>query len=63
MWWIWVLGVVVVIGVIVVVMNRRGSTGASRDDDQPGHRDDRAPDPGIRGSSGGGGFGVDGGGV
>ena len=33
MWWI--IGFIVIVGVIVVVMNRRGSTGASRADDLP----------------------------
>ena len=33
--WAWIIGFVVIVGVIVVVMNRRGSTGASRADDLP----------------------------
>ena len=33
--WAWIIGFIVIVGVIVVVMNRRGSTGASRADDLP----------------------------
>ena len=33
--WTLIIGFVVIVGVIVVVMNRRGSTGASRADDLP----------------------------
>ena len=62
MWWAWVIGFVVLVGVIVVVMNRRGSTGAGRDyDEHSGVRgNDRAVDPGYGPTTGG--FGGDGGG-
>jgi hypothetical protein len=33
--WSWIIGFVVIVGIIVVVMNRRGSTGASKADDLP----------------------------
>lgn len=33
--WSWIIGFVVIVGVIVFVMNRRGSTGASKADDLP----------------------------
>lgn len=36
--WPWIIGVVLVLAVIVMVMNRRGSTGASRADDLPSNR-------------------------
>ena len=57
MWFI--IGFIVIVGVIVVVMNRRGSTGESRADDLPsGQR----PDTSGGGYLGGGGFGGDAGG-
>ena len=31
--WPYIVGFIVIVGIIVVVMNRRGSTGASRSDD------------------------------
>ena len=31
--WTFIIGLVVIVGIIVVVMNRRGSTGASKADD------------------------------
>ena len=39
--WSWIIGFIVIVGIIVFVMNRRGSTGASRADDLPstGHAD------------------------
>lgn len=60
--WPYIIGFVVIVGVIVVVMNRRGSTGAGRDYDEQSrvHGNDRAIDPGYGGQSGG--FGGDGGG-
>jgi hypothetical protein len=62
MWWMWIVGFVVLIGVLVVVMDRRGSTGAGKDyDELPRvHGNDRAVDPGYGPT--GGGFGSDGGG-
>ncbi len=33
--WPYIIGFIVIVGVIVVVMNRRGSTGVSRADDLP----------------------------
>ena len=60
MWWL-VLGLVAAMVLIAVVINRRGSTGASRADDLPSGRDGRAPDPGF-GSVGGIGGGGDAGG-
>ena len=62
MWWM-IIGFIVIVGIIVVVMNRRGSTGAGRDyDEQSGVRgNDRAVDP-FGGAGGGGGYGGDGGG-
>jgi hypothetical protein len=32
--WPYIIGFIVIVGIIVVVMNRRGSTGASRADDR-----------------------------
>ena len=59
MWFI--IGFVVLVGIIVVVVNRRGSTGASRADDLPSsHQRDSYKNDGYIG--GGGGGGVDGGG-
>lgn len=37
--WAWIIGVVVLVVVIAVVMNRRGSTGVSRADDRRGTDD------------------------
>jgi len=61
--WPYIIGFVVIVGIIVVVMNRRGSTGSGRDyDEQTGVRgNDRAVDPygthpGGGGDAGGGGF-------
>ena len=31
--WSWIIGFVVIVGIIVIVVNRRGSTGASKGDD------------------------------
>ena len=54
MWFI--IGFIVIVGVIVVVMNRRGSTGASQADDLPSsQRPDRIG--GGYGGEGGGGAG------
>ena len=58
MWFI--IGFIVIVGMIVVVMNRRGSTGASRADDLPSTPADRTPAAG--GYIGGGGGGDAGGG-
>lgn len=38
--WPYILGFVVIVGIIVVVMNRRGSSGASRADDLSPHYDE-----------------------
>ena len=63
MWWL-ILGLIGVCAVLVVVLSRRGSTGASRADDLPSGRDRQTPDPGIgHPGFGGGGFGGDGGGA
>ena len=59
--WPWIIGFVLVVGIIVVVMNRRGSTGPGRDHDQPTSGDHRATDSGY-GAPGGGVPGGDGGG-
>lgn len=42
--WPFIIGFILVVGIIVVVMNRRGSTGAGKDwDEHPRtHGDDRA---------------------
>ena len=57
--WPYIIGFIVIVGVIVVVMNRRGSTGASRADDRPstGHTDTSGGgfSPGTGGGDGGGG--------
>lgn len=60
--WPYIIGFVVIMGVIVVVTNRRGSTGASRADDLPsGHqRDSSRGDGYISGSGGGDGGGMGG---
>ena len=60
--WPYIIGFIVIVGIIVVVMNRRGSTGSGRDYDEPSQYrgNDRAPDPGYGPT--GGGFGGDGGG-
>jgi hypothetical protein len=58
----WILGFLAVFALIAVIVNRRGSTGASRADDLPPGRDPRTPDSGYGGpGTGGGGFGGDGG--
>jgi hypothetical protein len=59
MWMI--IGFIVIVGIIVVVVNRRGSTGASRADDLPSTgRGDASGggyiNPGGGGDAGGGGF-------
>jgi hypothetical protein len=59
MWMI--IGFIVIVGSIVVVVNRRGSTGASRADDLPstGRMDKTGGgyiNPGGGGDAGGGGF-------
>jgi hypothetical protein len=59
--WPYIIGFVVIVGLIVVVMNRRGSTGASRADDLPstGRADTSGGGyihPGGGGDAGGGGF-------
>ena len=58
--WPYIIGFIVIVGVIVVVMNRRGSTGASRADDLPstGRADTSGGGfgPGTGGDGGGGGF-------
>ena len=52
--WPYIIGFIVIVGVIVVVTNRRGSTGASRADDLPStHR----PNTSGGGGFGGGGYG------
>ena len=58
--WTYIIGFVVIVGIIVVVMNRRGSTGASRADDLPSRytADDQKHTGGF---SGGGSVGGDGG--
>ena len=61
--WAWIIGFVVIVGVIVVVMNRRGSIGASRPDDlSPTYHADEHKHTGGMGGGGSGGFGGDGGG-
>ena len=57
--WTFIIGFVVIVGIIVVVMNRRGSTGASRADDMPSRY--TADEQKHTGGYGGGGFGGDGG--
>jgi hypothetical protein len=53
--WPWIIGVVLLLAVTVVVMNRRGSTGASKADDlPPSHGPDGSK--GTEYGSGGGGF-------
>jgi hypothetical protein len=61
--WPYIIGFIVIVGILVVVMNRRGSTGAGRAYDEPSRvrGNDRAADP-YGGSLGGGGWGGDGGG-
>jgi hypothetical protein len=57
--WAWVIGFVVIVGVIVVVVNRRGSTGSGRGHDVPstGRADTREGggyiNPGGGGDAGG----------
>ncbi|HYN67974.1 MAG TPA: hypothetical protein VES93_13875 [Ornithinibacter sp.] len=58
--WAWIIGFVVIVGIIVVVTSRRGSTGASRADDLPSPY--RHGAGGGGGHVGGGGDGGDGGG-
>lgn len=60
--WAWIIGFVVIVGVIVVVTNRRGSTGASRADDLPSPYGRDAGRGGGYIGGGGGGDGGDGGG-
>jgi hypothetical protein len=61
MWFI--IGFIVIVGVIVVVMNRRGSTGVSRADDLPSsQRPDTSGGGHLGGGAGSGGFGGDAGG-
>jgi hypothetical protein len=57
--WTFIIGFIVIVGIIVVVMNRRGSTGASRADDMPSRY--TAEGQKHTGGFGGGGFGGDGG--
>ena len=57
--WAFIIGFIVIVGIIVVVTNRRGSTGASRADDLPSRY--TADEYKHTGGLGGGG-GVDGGG-
>jgi hypothetical protein len=53
--WTYIIGFIVIVGVIVVVMNRRGSTGASRADDLPSsYRSDGRNDSGYINPGGGG---------
>ena len=60
--WPYIIGFLVIVGIIVVVTNRRGSTGASRNDDLPSTsradtRDNSGwTNPGGGGDAGGGGF-------
>jgi hypothetical protein len=35
--WPYIIGFIVIVGIIVVVVNRRGSVGTSRADDIPSH--------------------------
>jgi hypothetical protein len=63
--WSWIIGFVVIVGIIVFVLNRRGSTGASKADDLPsrysadGQKHDGGFLPGGTGhTSGGGGAGL-----
>ena len=60
MWWI--LAFLAAIVLMAVVINRRGSTGASRNDDLPSGRDGHTPDPGYGSVGGIGGGGDPGGG-
>jgi hypothetical protein len=62
--WPYIIGFIVIVGIIVVVMNRRGSTGAGRewDEQSGGTRNDRSHDSGYGGVGGGGGHGDGGGG-
>jgi hypothetical protein len=58
----WILGFLAVFALIAVIVDRRGSTGASRADDLPSGRDRHTPDSGYGGGGpGGGGLGGDGG--
>ena len=51
--WPWIIGLALVIAVMVIVMNRRGSTGASRAEDRKSsHSVDESK--GLGGGSGGG---------
>ena len=61
--WPYIIGFIVIVGLIVVVMNRRGSTGASRADDLPSSytAEGQKHTGGFGGSVGPGGFGGDGG--
>jgi hypothetical protein len=59
--WSWIIGFIVIVGIIVFVMNRRGSTGASRADDLPstGRADNSGGGfipPGSAGDGGAGGM-------
>jgi hypothetical protein len=60
--WPYIIGFIVIVGAIVMVTNRRGSTGASRADDLPStYRPDRGGGGGFGGGGGGGGGGDAGG--
>ena len=60
--WLYIIGFIVIVGVIVVVTNRRGSTGAGRDYDVPSTTRADTRDnsggihPGGSGDAGGSGF-------
>ncbi len=62
--WPYIIGFIVIVGIIAVVINRRGSTGASRADDLPSSytAEHQKHTGGLSGSAGPGGFGGDGGG-
>lgn len=57
--WPYIIGFIVIVGIMVVVMNRRGSTGASRADDRSAdHKPDGTQGTGyVSGDGGGGGMG------
>lgn len=46
MFW-WIVGIIVVVGLVWMLMTRRGSTGASRNDDLPSGGDQRPPGSGF----------------